>query len=47
MFNRIKALRSKGVIGMNFRNIELIGRYNDRSKYPLVDNKLITKKKGK
>ena len=47
MLNRIKTLRSKGVIGMNFRNIELIGRYNDRSKYPLVDNKLITKKIAK
>lgn len=44
MFSRIKKLRSNGVIGMNFRNIELIGRYNDRDKYPLVDNKLITKK---
>lgn len=46
-FERIKKLRAKGVIGMNFRNIELIGRYNERSKYPLVDNKLITKKIAK
>lgn len=44
MFALIKSLQSKGVIGMNYRNIELIGRYNDRSKYPLVDNKLLTKK---
>ncbi len=29
---------------MNYRNVELIGRYNDRRKYPLVDNKIITKK---
>ena len=29
---------------MNYRNIELIGRYNSRKKYPLVDNKLLTKK---
>jgi len=36
-------LRRKGIIGMNYRNIELIGRYNPRSRYPLVDNKLMTK----
>lgn len=29
---------------MNYRNIELIGRYNARKQYPLVDNKLLTKK---
>lgn len=40
----IQKLRKKGIIGMNYRNIELIARYNDRNKYPLVDNKLITKK---
>jgi len=44
MFELIKKLRAKGVIGMNFRNINLIGRYNPRNKYPLVDNKVITKK---
>lgn len=37
------ALRRKAIVGMNFRNIELIGRYNPRSRYPLVDNKLMTK----
>jgi len=37
------ALRRKNVIGLNYRNIELIGRYNPRSHYPLVDNKLMTK----
>jgi alpha-L-glutamate ligase-like protein len=46
-FDQIKKLRERGVIGMNYRNIELIGRYNERSKYPLVDNKLITKKIAK
>lgn len=39
----IGVLRRKGIVGMNFRNIELIGRYNPRSRYPLVDNKLKTK----
>jgi len=36
-------LRRKDIVGMNYRNIELIGRYNPRSRYPLVDNKLMTK----
>lgn len=36
-------LRRKGVMGMNERNHSYIGRYNDRSKYPLVDDKLKTK----
>jgi len=36
-------LRAKNIVGMNYRNIELIGRYNPRSRYPLVDNKLMTK----
>lgn len=33
-------LRHKGIMGMNKRNHSYIGRYNDRSKYPLVDDKL-------
>ncbi|WP_373332807.1 alpha-L-glutamate ligase-like protein [Vibrio porteresiae] len=36
-------LRRKGIMGMNQRNHSYIGRYNDRSKYPLVDDKLKTK----
>ncbi|MDN3526425.1 alpha-L-glutamate ligase-like protein [Halomonas sabkhae] len=36
-------LRTKGIIGMNRRNIHYIGRYNDRRLYPLVDDKLQTK----
>ncbi|MGL4380845.1 MAG: alpha-L-glutamate ligase-like protein [Vibrio sp.] len=36
-------LRRKGIMGMNKRNHAYIGRYNDRSKYPLVDDKLQTK----
>jgi alpha-L-glutamate ligase-like protein len=31
-------------MGMNRRNIGYIGRYNPRGNYPLVDNKLLTKK---
>ena len=36
-------LKSKGVIGLNRRNTRYIGRYNQRSRFPLVDNKLSTK----
>ncbi|MGF1910408.1 alpha-L-glutamate ligase-like protein [Vibrio kasasachensis] len=36
-------LRHKGIMGMNQRNHSYISRYNDRSKYPLVDDKLKTK----
>ena len=36
-------LRAFGLLAMNRRNLEYIGRYNDRSRYPLVDNKLLTK----
>lgn len=38
-----RELREQGVLGMNSRNIDYIGRTNDRSRYPLVDNKLKTK----
>lgn len=37
------ALVDKGVMGMNKRNYSYIGRYNERSLYPNVDNKLKTK----
>lgn len=39
-----KKLREKGILGMNQRNADYIMRYNPRRLYPLVDNKLITKK---
>lgn len=37
-------LREKGVLGMNARNYFVIARYNKRSLYPLVDDKVQTKK---
>jgi len=37
-------LRKEGILGMNERNSWYIGRYNDRRNYPLVDNKLKTKR---
>ena len=38
-----RRLQDLGMLGMNCRNLEFIGRYNNRSLYPLVDNKLKTK----
>lgn len=32
-----------GIMGMNQRNVNYIGRYNRRDLFPLVDNKLLTK----
>jgi len=37
------ALRKKGILGMNRRNIQYISQYNDRRNFPLVDDKLKTK----
>ncbi len=37
-------LKKLGLLGMNCRNIDFIGRYNQRSLYPLVDDKLKTKR---
>lgn len=38
-----RALQQQGMLGMNRRNIDYISRYNNRRRYPLVDNKLETK----
>ena len=38
-----KSLREQGVLGINQRNSDYIMRYNSRSLYPLVDDKLKTK----
>ena len=38
------ALMRLGIMGMNQRNVNYIGRYNKRRLYPLVDNKLKTKR---
>ena len=40
---RYQALKQLGVLGMNQRNHHYIARYNARSLYPTVDNKLLTK----
>ncbi|WP_231759882.1 alpha-L-glutamate ligase-like protein [Microbulbifer elongatus] len=41
------SLRKLGVLGMNARNVHYIARYNDRDKYPIVDDKLNTKRQAK
>lgn len=38
------ALGDMGIMGMNQRNISYISRYNPRRLYPLVDDKLETKR---
>lgn len=44
LFISADQLRKKGIVGMNYRNIALIGRQNPRQLFPIVDNKLNTKK---
>ncbi len=39
-----RALARRGILGMNRRNVGYISRYNDRENFPLVDDKLLTKK---
>lgn len=39
-----RKLRERGVLGMNFRNAGYIMAYNARSAYPLVDDKVQTKR---
>lgn len=43
MFANPFKLKKMGILGMNARNINYIGKYNDRKNFPMVDNKLITK----
>jgi alpha-L-glutamate ligase-like protein len=38
-----RKLKKLGMLNMNRRNVDYIARYNDRTAYPLVDNKLKTK----
>lgn len=43
MWKLYRRLRAQGVLSMNQRNRDYILRYNDRKRYPLVDDKLKTK----
>lgn len=42
-FVRPSVLRRRGILGMNRRNVGVIGEHNPRRNYPLVDNKFKTK----
>jgi alpha-L-glutamate ligase-like protein len=44
MFGRYGALMHEGVLGLNKRNGDYILRFNPRSRFPLVDDKLKTKR---
>jgi len=44
MFFRARALRANGILGLNERNAQVIQRFNLRKLYPLVDDKLRTKR---
>jgi len=39
-----QSLQSLGIVGMNKRNVSLIGEHNKRSNFRMVDDKLLTKK---
>lgn len=41
-----KALRQRGILGINQRNCDLVLQYNQRHLYPLVDDKLLTKERA-
>jgi len=43
IFGRAHRLKEEGVLGLNKRNGDYILRFNPRSRYPLVDDKLKTK----
>jgi len=38
-----RELRERGVLGINARNLEWLARLNPRARYPLVDDKVLTK----
>lgn len=44
MFKTYRGLKKNGVMSINRRNIDYVLKYNQRKYYPLVDNKLKTKK---
>ena len=44
MFAAVRNLREAGVLGLNERNADYIARLNPRRLYPLVDDKVLTKR---
>ncbi|WP_422596637.1 alpha-L-glutamate ligase-like protein [Pseudomonas sp.] len=43
LWRRWKALEARGIMGINRRNADYVLKYNKRSLYPIVDDKIITK----
>lgn len=41
-----KALEARGIMGINRRNADYVLKYNKRSLYPVVDDKIITKERA-
>ena len=41
-----KALEARGIMGINRRNADYVLKYNKRSLYPIVDDKIITKERA-
>ena len=41
-----KALEAKGIMGINRRNADYVLKYNKRSLYPIVDDKILTKERA-
>ncbi len=46
MIKRWRALRKRGVMGINERNGDFVLKYNNRKFYPYVDDKIITKERA-
>ena len=46
MIKTWKALQAKGIMGINRRNADYVLKYNKRSLYPIVDDKIITKERA-
>ncbi len=44
MFHSFTKIPQNEILGINRRNLDYLFKVNDRNKYPLVDNKLLTKK---
>ena len=44
IFKVHKALKRKGIVGINSRNLDFIFPLNDRKNYQFVDDKVLTKK---
>ena len=41
-----RELNAKGIMGINRRNADYVLKYNKRSLYPLVDDKILTKERA-